>query len=123
MTPEAHDALVERMAQAFCEHSGHYKWADTKGSVREWYLAGAAKALAVVLALVAAQPAQACHRFARWHYPFPQRCEIIRIAAAHPASKLATGEERVNVEIMLPPELMETWAREDALEKLKGEIK
>ena len=47
MTSER-QALIERIAQAFCEHSGHYRWSDTKGSVRAWYLAGAAKALAVM---------------------------------------------------------------------------
>jgi hypothetical protein len=75
----------------------------------------------VVLTLVCAQPAWACHRFHVWNYPTPQRCGIIRIAAAHPASKLATSEERVNVEITITPELLETWAREDAIERLKAQ--
>lgn len=33
--------IVERMAKAFCEASGFYKWEDTHGSLREWYLMGA----------------------------------------------------------------------------------
>ena len=33
--------LIEIVAKAFCEHAGYYKWEETKGSVREWYLAGA----------------------------------------------------------------------------------
>ncbi len=83
----------------------------------------AAKLAAVLALVVSAQPALACHRFHVWNYPTPQRCGIIRIAAAHPASKLAIGEERVNVEITITPELLETWARQDALEHIKGELK
>jgi hypothetical protein len=32
---------VEEIAKAFCEASGLYKWDDTRGSLREWYLKGA----------------------------------------------------------------------------------
>jgi hypothetical protein len=27
-------------------------------------------------------PAQACHRFSVWKYPFPQRCAVARVQAA-----------------------------------------
>lgn len=32
---------IEEMAQIFCEASGLYKWEETHGILREWYLAGA----------------------------------------------------------------------------------
>ena len=80
------------------------------------------RAFVVALALVSAQPALACHRFHVWRYPTPQRCGIIIAQAAHPASRLATvGEERVSIEITITPELLETWAREDAIERLKAQ--
>jgi hypothetical protein len=40
--------LTERIAQAFCEASGLYRWDDTYGSLRDWYLAGAAAVLAEI---------------------------------------------------------------------------
>ena len=80
------------------------------------------RAFVVVLALVSAQPALACHRFHVWRYPTPQRCGIIFAQAAHPAPKLAiVGEERVSIEITITPELLENWAREDAIERLKAQ--
>lgn len=33
--------LVEWIAMTFCEASGLYKWEDTHGRLREWYLEGA----------------------------------------------------------------------------------
>ena len=36
----ATEELVEAMAKAFCEASGRYKWDDTTGSLRDWYLDG-----------------------------------------------------------------------------------
>ena len=77
----------------------------------------------VALMLVNAQPALACHKFRVWNYPTPQHCGIIRAEAAHPARKLAIGEERVTIEITLTPELLETWARQDAIERLKEQAK
>jgi hypothetical protein len=68
------------------------------------------KPLAVVLALAIAQPAFACHRFSRWLYPYPQRCGV----------KSKPTVERVTIEITITPELLETWARQDAIEKLKA---
>ena len=80
------------------------------------------RAFVVALALVSAQPALACHRFHVWRYPTPQRCGIIFAQAAHPAPKLAiVGEERVSIEITITPELLENWAREDAIERLKAQ--
>jgi hypothetical protein len=36
-----HAQLIEQIAKTFCEASGFYKWDDTKGSLRDWYLKGA----------------------------------------------------------------------------------
>jgi hypothetical protein len=77
-------------------------------------------ALAFMAALMAVQPAHACHRFKRWSYPWPQRCGTVLAQAAHLAPKL---DERVSIEITITSELLETWARQDAVQKLKGELK
>ena len=92
--------------------------------------------LALALVLVASQPAQACHRFQRWNYPFPQRCGYLsgrlntQIIAQAPRPAVqpskddaADATERVTIEITVTPELLETWARQDALEKIRGELK
>ena len=89
--------------------------------------------LALALVLVASQPAQACHRFHVWRYPTPQRCGVSGVSgvthlavqiprpAVQPSKDDAT--ERVTIEITITPELLETWARQDALDKIKGELK
>ena len=41
--------------------------------------------------------------------------------AVQPSKDDAT--ERVTIEITITPELLETWARQDALEKIRGELK
>lgn len=65
--------------------------------------------LAITLAaLIAAQPAAACHRFSRWYYPYPQRC-----------STTHQGEPDKSwfVEIVLPDD-----PRAEAIEQLKKEL-
>ena len=104
-------------------------------------------ALALAFVLVAVQPADA-HCFKVWKYPTPQRCgvrahvqaprrSVFTAAAvqkptdasggkkslALPSSSLPKYTERVNIEITVTPELLETWARQDALDKIKGELK
>lgn len=39
--------LTEIAAKAFCEAAGLYKWEDTKGLLRDWYLKGAQAILAL----------------------------------------------------------------------------
>ena len=70
------------------------------------------RALALAIGLIAVQPAQACHVFRYWAYKTPQRC----------GTRVAT-DDRVSVEITVTPELLETWARQDALARIKGELK
>ena len=80
-------------------------------------------ALVLVFAFVAVQPAQACHRFQRWRYPWPQQCGtkfVPRPAVQTPKDDVA---ERVTIEITVTSELLETWARQDALDKMKGKLK
>lgn len=86
--------------------------------------------LVLALVLVASQPADACHRFARWKYPWPQRCGVsgasgVAVQTPRPAVQSPKDDvtEKVTIEITVTPELLETWAREDALEKIKGELK
>lgn len=31
----------------------------------------------IIAALAVAQPAEACHRFSRWYYPYKQRCSVV----------------------------------------------
>lgn len=43
--------------------------------------------LGLLIGLVHVVPATACHRFARWYYPTPQRCgvaKVYRVAYARP---------------------------------------
>ncbi len=83
-------------------------------------------ALALALGLAAGQPAEAsCHRFKIWKYPTPQRCEARAYVPVHRAVQKPTApdDERVDIEITITPELLETWDRQDALAKIKGELK
>jgi hypothetical protein len=66
------------------------------------------RALATILLVGATiQPAQACHRFTRWHFPWPQRCGLIvkpeRQARLTP-TRPAPAEVR---EIVVTPELLD----------------
>jgi hypothetical protein len=59
-------------------------------------------------------PANACHHYARWYYPYPQpRCGI--------AARTTNPEDHSwSVEIIaLPP----AWERELAIDKLKEQLK
>jgi len=82
----------------------------------------------LALVLVTLQPAQACHRFHVWRYPWRQQCstQATRAALTLPvqtAVHVQTPEERVTVEITLTSELLENWARQDALDKLRDQLK
>jgi hypothetical protein len=39
--------------------------------------------LIVCTALLMVSPAQACHRFSVWKYPFPQRCAVAQVQVDH----------------------------------------
>jgi hypothetical protein len=79
--------------------------------------------LALVLALLAT-PAQACHRFRVWKYPYPQRCSVaadrswfVEIAPQPPP------KPEQSVDIPLPP--LDQWvdppdATGELGERLKG---
>ena len=84
-------------------------------------------ALALVSVLVAAQPAHA-HCFRVWKYLTPQHCGGVYARAAQaprPAVQPSKDDvtEKVTIEITVTSELLETWAREDALDKIRGELK
>jgi hypothetical protein len=47
------------------------------------------RAALLLMGLTYAVPATACHRFARWYYPTPQRCSVVpmaRMARSRPPS-------------------------------------
>ena len=110
-------------------------WDDIPKAMRELAIANSCRKPRWQRAsvLVAVQPAHACHRFKRWSYPFPQRCGYlsgrlntqIMAQAPRPAVQPSKDDvtEKVILEITVTSELLETWARQDAIEKLKGEIK
>jgi hypothetical protein len=62
-----------------------------------------------VLFVFLAQPAAACHKFSRWHYPYPQRC-----------STLTARSEVWSVELTRLPE---SWARELGIDQLRKRMK
>jgi hypothetical protein len=75
---------------------------------------------ALAILLIGAQPAVACHRFSRWHYPWAQRCWVTAHVAYHPPGR--TPEDRSYfVEVTQVPPLpalnpQETQAPEKPLE-------
>ena len=72
--------------------------------------------------------APVCHRYHYWAYKTPQHCGGVYARAAQtprPTAQPSKDDvtEKVTIEITITSELLETWAREDALEKIKGELK
>lgn len=47
ITHRDNEAKAAAIAKAFCEASGRYRWEDTRGLLREWYLQGARAVLAL----------------------------------------------------------------------------
>jgi hypothetical protein len=86
--------------------------------------------LAVIAGMIPSPPAQACHIFSRWYYPWPQHCaaEIVRTGMPHPTD-LTKGRPPANtpsppidertwfVEILRAPDDIE---REEGIAKLRG---
>ena len=62
------------------------------------------RAVVVIAAILIAQPAEACHRFHRWNYPWPQRCKVSPLSAYH-AQTLQAPDQSWYVEIVVPPDL------------------
>jgi hypothetical protein len=86
---------------------------------------------AVCLTLVA-QPAQACHRYSRWYYPYPQKCGATRYAAitpepvARPRPFIPEALPELPHEKTIPsaiiPDLPSTWEeiqRQDGIEQIR----
>jgi hypothetical protein len=80
------------------------------------------RAAIVITAILVAQPAEACHRFARWNYPWPQRCRVTPLSAYHaqtlPQAKAPEDDPSWYFEIVVPPDL-DKLDHEDAVKKLK----
>jgi hypothetical protein len=72
------------------------------------------RALATILLVGAAiQPAQACHRFTHWAYPWPQRCGLI----AKPERQARLAPPR-----SAPPEVREIVVTPDLLDEYNAGI-
>jgi hypothetical protein len=68
----------------------------------------------------AAQPALAtCHHFSHWAYPWSQRCGVAMAHAIVHRPLIKPASNDWYVEIAIPPELLESIQREEAIEKLK----
>ena len=69
------------------------------------------RALTMILLVGAtAQPAQACHRFTRWHFPWPQRCGALIVKHERQARLVLPTppvEDRAAPNIVILPELLD----------------
>ena len=65
--------------------------------------------------LFAVQPALACHRYAVWRYPWPQRCDV----ATHAVHHSPTEPKDWYVEIVLTPQVMDEISHAVGIEKIK----
>jgi hypothetical protein len=73
--------------------------------------------LGLLIGLVHVVPATACHRFARWYYPTPQRCGVFprmvsprppRAPVLHPI--LAHGADDIRSVVSIPlPDMSANW--------------
>lgn len=64
--------------------------------------------LIVVVAALMVSPAQACHRFSVWKYPFPQRCAVARVQAPEDRSWF------VEIQALPPVAVSERTPEQDA---------
>jgi hypothetical protein len=81
--------------------------------------------LAMVLMAAAPTPAAACHRFARWRYPWPQRCGAIHAERpARVAAREIAPAPFAPIRSLPPPTLndLEDQARREAIDRLKIEL-
>ena len=56
-------------------------------------------AIVTVVLLLGMDTASACHRFARWNYPWPQQC---RVTALAPKSAFRLPRARISVSLAAP---------------------
>jgi hypothetical protein len=87
------------------------------------------RALAFVAVLpLMLDPAQACHRFSVWKYPYAQRCSMTTVADEKPPSKLVMDINpplwRIlpsgTIEIIRTPGMTDEEGRAIAIEALKA---
>ena len=65
--------------------------------------------------VLASAPAEACHRFHVWNYPWPQRCGVLP-KIVHPPNNVWY----VEITKMPPPSAAEMDGRAQAVERLKA---
>lgn len=79
-------------------------------------------ALATAIPLVVS-PAQACHRFSVWKFPFPQRCSVARVQAApEDHSWFVEIQDTAVVSARTPEQDADQREHDEAIASHKGEI-
>ena len=78
-------------------------------------------ALATAIPLVVS-PAQACHRFSVWKYPFPQRCAVARVQEDRSWFVEIGAEAAPVAEERTPEQLADQREHDGAVASHKGEI-
>jgi hypothetical protein len=56
-------------------------------------------AIVAALLLMAMDSADACHRYQRWYYPYPQNC---RMTALAPKSRFRLPRARIDISLKMP---------------------
>jgi hypothetical protein len=79
--------------------------------------------LILVASLVFAQPASACHRFAVWKYPTPQRCGVATHARVAPKAPAPAPVDDIRIDpILIPPGWDEEQERREALHRAEDQL-
>lgn len=77
--------------------------------------------LIVLAAALMVSPAQACHRFSVWKYPFPQRCAVAQVQVDH-SWFVEIGAEADQVDERTPEQIADQREHDAAVASHKGEI-
>ena len=78
--------------------------------------------LIVVVAALMVSPAQACHRFSVWKYPFPQRCAVAHVQQEDRSWFVEIGAEAAPVDERTPEQLADQREHDEAVAAHKDEI-
>ena len=79
-------------------------------------------ALATAIPLVVS-PAQACHRFRVWNFPYPQRCSVARVQAApEDRSWFVEIQDTAVVSARTPQQEADQREHDEAVRTHKGDL-
>ena len=79
-------------------------------------------ALATAIPLVVS-PAQACHRFSVWKYPFPQRCAVARVQQEDRSWFVEIGAEAApGADARTPEQIADQREHDEAVRSHKDEL-